>query len=114
LRLEEDVLYVREPLAFAFEDSLGWENGRMPGASADVQPPRIVQFRGQGRVVVRSLQPLFTLKLEPEATHIVDALALAGWIGRVQPRLLRTESGEPTPYVECTGEGMLLIEEPKG
>jgi uncharacterized protein (AIM24 family) len=113
LRLEEDVLYVREGYAFAFEDTLGWENGRMPGAAADVEPPRIVQFRGQGRVVLRSSTPLFALKLEPEASHIVDALALAGWIGRVQPRLLRTEQGEPTPYVECSGEGVLLIEAPR-
>jgi tetratricopeptide (TPR) repeat protein len=113
LRLEDDILYVRERHIFAFEDSLGWENGRMPGANADVEPPRVVQFRGQGRVVVRSAQPLFTLKLEAETSHIVDALALAGWIGRVQPRLLRTEQGEATPYVECSGEGVLLIEEPK-
>jgi Flp pilus assembly protein TadD/uncharacterized protein (AIM24 family) len=113
LRLEDDVLYVREPYAFAFEDSLGWENGRMPGAAANTEPPRIVQFRGQGRVVLRSQVPLFTLKLDPQTPHIVDALALAGWIGRVQPRLLRTEQGEPTPYVECSGEGVLLVEEPK-
>src|SRR5262249_27322569 len=109
LRLEEDILYVRERTVFAFEDSLGWGNGGRPGANADVEPPRVVQFRGQGRVVVRTAQPLFALKLEPEAAHIVDAVALAGWIGRVQPRLLRTETGEATPYVECNGEGVLLI-----
>ena len=59
LRLEDDIVYVREGHAFAFEDGLGWENGRMPGAGADVEPPRIVQFRGQGRIVLRSQRPLF-------------------------------------------------------
>ena len=113
LRLEDDILYLREAHAFAFEDTLGWENGRMPGAARDVGPPRIVQFRGQGRVVIRTAVPLFTLKLEPDASHIVDAVALAGWIGRVTPRLLSTEEGDPTPYVECTGEGVLLIEAPR-
>lgn len=114
LRLEDDVVYVREGHAFAFEETLAWENGRMPGAAADAQPPRVVQFRGQGRLVLRSPVPLFALKLEQEAAHIVDALALVGWIGRVQPRMLRTEQGEPTPYVECNGEGVLLVEEPRG
>ena len=113
LRLEDDIVYLKEGYAFAFEDSLGWENGRLPGAGGVVEPPRIVQFRGQGRIVVRSAFPLFTLKIEPDAPHIVDAQALAGWIGRVQPRLLRGESDEPTPYVECSGEGVLLIEEPR-
>ena len=112
LRLEDDIVYVRESVAFAFEASLAWENGRLPGAGPDVQPPRIVQFRGQGRLVLRSDRPLFSLKVEPDAQHIVDASTLVGWFGRVQPRLLRGEQGEPTPYIECSGEGMLLIEQP--
>jgi uncharacterized protein (AIM24 family) len=112
LRLEDDIVYVREGMAFAFETSLAWENGRMPGAGPDVLPPRIVQFRGQGRLVLRSERELFSLKVEPDAQHIVDAGSLVGWFGRVQPRLLRGEQGEPTPYVECNGEGMLLIEQP--
>jgi tetratricopeptide (TPR) repeat protein len=113
LRLEDDIVYVREPYAFAFEESLSWENGRLPGADENTEPPRVVQFRGQGRLVILTPVPLFSLKLEPDSGHIVDALALAGWIGRVRPRLLREASGEPTPYVECTGEGVLLIEAPR-
>ncbi len=112
LRLEDDIVYLRETYAFAFESSLAWENGRMPGAGADVLPPRIAQFRGQGRLVLRSERALFALKVEPESPHIVDANSLVGWFGRVQPKMLRGEQGEPTPYVECSGEGMLLIEQP--
>ena len=113
LRLEDDIVYVREQHAFSFDDSLAWENGRMPGAGADVMPPRLVQFRGQGSIVLRSERPLFTLKVDPNTPHIVEASNLAGWFGRVQPKLLRGENGEPTPYVECSGEGALLIEEPR-
>jgi hypothetical protein len=38
--------------------------------------------------------------------------ALLGWIGRVVPRQLKGSDGEPTPYIECTGEGALILEEP--
>ena len=113
LRLEDDIVYVREQNAFSFDDSLGWENGRMPGAGPDVMPPRLVQFRGQGSIVLRSERPLFTLKIDPNTPHIVETSALAGWFGRVLPKLMRGENGEPTPYVECSGEGALLIEEPR-
>jgi uncharacterized protein (AIM24 family) len=110
LQLSEDILYVREPQVYAFEDGLHWENGRVPGAELDAL--RVVQFRGSGRLVIRSGNALYTLKLEADATLFVDAAALIGWVGRVVPRVMRGESGEPTPYVECSGEGVLLIEEP--
>ena len=36
-----------------------------------------------------------------------------GWLGRVIPSLLTDENGLPTPYVECSGEGYLLVEPPR-
>ncbi|HEX2568457.1 MAG TPA: tetratricopeptide repeat protein, partial [Polyangia bacterium] len=46
LSLQNDILYLREPSVYAFEDSLHWENGRVPGG-AGWYP--LVQFRGSGR-----------------------------------------------------------------
>jgi uncharacterized protein (AIM24 family) len=95
---------------YAFEESVHWENGRVPGAPGD--GGRVVQFRGSGRLVLRTPRALFTVKIDPDAPLYVDGGALAGWIGRVVPRALHGEGGEPTPYVECSGEGVLILEEP--
>ena len=110
LSLAEDVVYMRETAVYAFEESLHWENGRVPGGGGDSM--RVVQFRGSGRVVFRTLRPSFTLKIEPDAPLFVDAGAVLGWIGRVVPRVLSGEGGQPTPYVEASGEGVLILEEP--
>jgi hypothetical protein len=72
----------------------------------------VVQFRGTGRIVMRSARPAFSLKIEPDSAMFVEATTLLGWIGRVVPRVLHGQDGEPTPYVECTGEGVLILEEP--
>jgi uncharacterized protein (AIM24 family) len=120
LSLADDILYLREGCVYAFEDTLHWENGRVPGskprtdetAPATDDTARVTQFRGQGRVVMRTLRETYTLKIEPDSSLYVDGGALAGWIGRVVPRQLQGEGGEPTPYVECSGEGVLILEEP--
>jgi hypothetical protein len=110
LQLADDIVYIREPSVFSFEETLHWENGRIPGGGPDAL--RVVQFRGTGRLVVRSLRAAFTLKIEPEAPLYIDSSALLGWIGRVVPRVLHGEDDQPTPYIECTGEGVLILEEP--
>jgi tetratricopeptide (TPR) repeat protein len=120
LGLADDIVYVREQAVFSFEESLHWENGRVPGsaprsdeaARVGDEAARVVQFRGTGRIVVRTQRTTFTLKIEPDSPLFVDGSALLGWIGRVVPRVLHGENGEPTPYVECTGEGVLILEEP--
>jgi uncharacterized protein (AIM24 family) len=109
LALADDILYVREPALFAFEESLAWESGRVPGGGVDGL--KVVQFRGTGRVVIRTARPIYTIKTEPEAPLYVEHSTLLGWIGRVVPRQLPGENG-PAPYVECSGEGVLILEEP--
>ncbi|HZS38772.1 MAG TPA: tetratricopeptide repeat protein [Polyangia bacterium] len=110
LALADDIVYVREQSLFAFEESLHWENGRVPGGGPDSM--RVVQFRGTGRLVARTERAAFTLKIEADAPLYVDSSTLLGWIGRVVPRVLHSEGGAPTPYIECTGEGVLILEEP--
>jgi uncharacterized protein (AIM24 family) len=112
LALADDILYVREPMLFAFEESLAWESGRIPGGTSPTGPDasRVVQFRGNGRVVLRTARRIYGLKTE-EAPLFVDHSTLIGWIGRVVPRQVQAEGG-PAPYIECSGEGVLLLEEP--
>jgi hypothetical protein len=110
LSLADDILYVREAGLYAFEETLHWENGRVPGGGPDAM--RVVQFRGTGRVVMRAARAAFSLKIEPDQPMFVESTALLGWIGRVVPRVLHGQDGEPTPYIECSGEGVLILEEP--
>lgn len=108
--LDQDILYLREDLVFAFEDQLRWENGHVPGSNSTI---RMVQFRGQGSVAFRSKRPLLAIKLASERVLHVDAMVLAGWIGRVIPRAVTPAAGgeQSTLFVECTGEGVLLVED---
>ncbi len=107
--LDDDILYVREDLVFAFEHTLRWENGNVPGLRGQLP---VVQFRGHGAMVLQLARPLTRIKLPPQGVLFADASRLAGWVGRVIPRAVVPPSGSPMGLmcVECTGEGVVLIE----
>jgi uncharacterized protein (AIM24 family) len=107
--LDDDILYLREDLVFAFEATLRWENGNVPGLRGKLH---VVQFRGDGALAMRLARPLVRVKLPPLGFLFVDADRLAGWIGRVIPRAVVPPSGGPmgAMCVECTGEGIVLVE----
>src|SRR5689334_14881954 len=106
---DDDILYLREDLVFAFESSLRWENGNVPGLRGRLP---VVQFRGDGALALRLERPLVRVKLPQQGVVFVDAERLAGWIGRVIPRAVVPPTGGPmgTMCVECTGEGVVLVE----
>ncbi|MCS6912991.1 MAG: tetratricopeptide repeat protein [Myxococcales bacterium] len=119
ISLSEEAVYLREACTFAFEESLHWENGRIPGsgpapghAGLPEALARMVQLRGTGQLVVRTERPLFTVRLAAGQMCFIEVEQLVGWTGRIIPSLLMGEDGSPTPYVECTGEGFLLVEPP--
>jgi len=107
--LDDDILYVREDLVFAFQSSLRWENGNVPGLRGRTP---VVQFRGDGAVALRVQKPLVRVKLPPNGVVFVDAKRIAGWIGRVIPRAVVPPQGGPMGDVciECTGEGIVLVD----
>jgi Tetratricopeptide repeat len=109
ITLDDDILYLREDLVFAFEASLRWENGNVPGLRGKLP---VVQFRGDGALALRLARPLVRIKLPAQGTVFVDAERLAGWIGRVIPRAVVPPPGGPlgAMCVECTGEGVVLVE----
>ncbi len=107
--LDDDIFYLREDLVFAFEASLRWENGNVPGLRGRLP---VVQFRGDGSVALRTAKPLVRVKLPAQGVLFVDATRIAGWIGRVIPRAVVPPSGGPMGgmCVECTGEGVVLVD----
>lgn len=107
--LDDDIFYLREDLVFAFEASLRWENGNVPGLRGRLP---VVQFRGDGAVALRTGKPLVRIKLPAQGVVFVEAARLAGWIGRVIPRAVMPAAGGPITgvCVECTGEGVILID----
>jgi hypothetical protein len=107
--LDDDIFYLREDLVFAFQDSLRWENGNVPGLRGRFP---VVQFRGDGAVALRSAEPMVRIKLPAQGVLFVDARRLAGWIGRVIPRAVVPPVGGPMGEVcvECTGEGVVLVD----
>jgi len=107
--LDDDILYLREDLVFAFQASLRWENGNVPGLRGKLP---VVQFRGNGALALRLVRPLVRVKLPAQGLVFIDAERLAGWIGRVIPRAVVPPPGGPlgTMCVECTGEGVVLVE----
>lgn len=113
VQLDDDVLYLREELVFAFQHDIRWEAGAVPGSRGQL---RMVQFRGAGALAIRTRRPLIAIKLVPPNAVLVDAGALAGWIGRIVPRACKPQlpanaSHLADLFLECTGEGVLLIEE---
>jgi len=107
--LDDDILYLREDLVFAFEASLRWENGNVPGLRGKLP---VVQFRGDGALALRLARPLVRVKLPAQGMVFIDAERLAGWIGRVIPRAVVPPPGGPlgAMCIECTGEGIVLVE----
>lgn len=107
--LDDDILYLREDLVFAFEHSLRWENGNVPGMRGRLP---VVQFRGDGEVALRMARPLVRVKIPLQGLLYIDAERIAGWVGRVIPRAVVPPSGGPlgAMCIECTGEGIVLIE----
>ncbi|MBP9088942.1 MAG: tetratricopeptide repeat protein [Kofleriaceae bacterium] len=104
--LDDDILYLREDLVYAFEGTLRWENGNVPGMRGQFA---VVQFRGDGAVALHG-RPLMRVKLSANAPCTVPVALLAGWIGRVVPRAVNAADGGPVTMVECSGEGVILLE----
>jgi hypothetical protein len=107
--LDDDIFYLREDLVFAFDATLRWENGNVPGLRGKLP---VVQFRGDGAVALRTGGPLIRVKLAPQGVVYINASRLAGWIGRVIPRAVVPPAHGPLGElcVECTGEGVVLVD----
>jgi uncharacterized protein (AIM24 family) len=113
LELGDEPAYFREETLFAFEESLLFENGRVPSrAGTDLH---LVHLRGHGRLLLCTLgQPRSAEVVRGEPLRIpMDQLV--GWHGpNIQPRLVPIceEAPELGVALELAGEGRALVDAP--
>jgi len=111
--LTEDVLYVREDRVLAFDGTLSWETGTVPGADL-----RMLQFRGRGIVALSLGEAPVAIKVTEDRPTLLAGARLVGWVGRLVPHgapLAGGADGETAPFqVVCQGEGVVLLDTPKG
>jgi uncharacterized protein (AIM24 family) len=110
LSLTEDVLYVREDRVLAFEGTLSWETGTVPGAEL-----RMLQFRGRGIVALSLGEEPVAIKVTEDRPTLLAATRLVGWVGRLVPHGAPVAGGADTaPFqVACQGEGVVLLDTQK-
>ena len=111
--LTEDVLYVREDRVLAFDGALSWETGTVPGAEV-----RMLQFRGRGIVALALGEAPVAIKVTEDRPTLLAGARLVGWVGRLVPHGAPVVGGtnmDATPFqVVCQGEGVVLLDTPKG
>lgn len=114
LELGDGAAYFVEDAVFAFEEALTFENGRLPGKSADLN---LLLLRGRGKVLLALDGPLRSLPVAADAPTVVAVERLVGWLGNLTPKRLAPlpdadgESGSQA--VELTGEGFALLTLPE-
>jgi len=110
--LTEDVLYVREDRVLAFDGTLSWETGTVPGADV-----RMLQFRGRGIVALALGEAPVAIKVTEDRPTLLTGLRLVGWVGRLVPHGAPVVTGtdlNAAPFqIICQGEGVVLLDTPK-
>ena len=113
LELGDEPAYFREETLFAFEETLMFENGRVPSRASD--DLHLVHLRGHGRLLLCTVgQPRSAEVIKGEPLRIpMDQLV--GWHGpNIQPRLVPIceEAPELGVALELAGEGRALVDAP--
>jgi uncharacterized protein (AIM24 family) len=106
-----DSAYLREETVFALENSLGFENGRLPAPfAADLD---LVHVRGKGVLLLRLDGPMHSLEVSLGRPVTVPLERLVGWQGHLTPRisaLLPDDDGRVHKAgLELSGEGFALL-----
>ena len=102
LTLDEDILYVREDRVLAFDGSVSWEAGRIPGDGL-----HMLQFRGRGQVVLQLTGMPAAIRISEDTPARVSRSALLGWVGRVVAHRPRRDG---PLQISCEGDGVMLLE----
>jgi uncharacterized protein (AIM24 family) len=107
--------YFREESLYAFEDTLLFENGRVPSRTGG--DLHLVHLRGRGQLLLLTLGTPRAIEVTKGVPVRVPMDQLVGWHGpAMQPRLLPLidEVPELGLALELTGEGTALIDAPEG
>lgn len=114
VELGNESAYLREECLFAFEESVSFENGRVPSAG-EGPGLDLVHLGGQGRVLLGLDGVLRSVAINHESPVTVPLSPLVGWQGKVMPRVVPWGEGGSEPSraaVELSGEGFALISLP--
>ncbi len=110
--LNEESAYFREDLVFAFQESIVFENGRVPSKIAP--DLHLVHLRGKGKVLLCLPAQLRSVAIATGFPCAVPLPVLVGWHGTLTPRVVGIpEESEGTtpivPTVELSGDGFALL-----
>ncbi len=117
LDLGAEAGYFREEVVFAFEETLVFENGRVPAKSAP--DLNLVHLRGRGRFLLQTQGEPAALEVTAQEPLWVPLEALVGWVGGLTPRVMflpespvGAEVAERlgTALVELSGDGQALVD----
>ncbi len=113
--LAEESAYFLEETVFAFEESVVFENGRVPSRIAP--DLHLVHLRGKGRVLLCVPTPARSVVITPGVGCAIPMAVLVGWHGSLTPKIVglpeERDGVATTPAVELTGEGYALMSAPK-
>ena len=109
LKLEEAPAYVREEHLLGFDLSLTFENGKL--SAGDTEAVRVVQLRGEGVVLLELAAPLGAIPVSASRPVTVRRDAIAGWLGRLVPRVLPAAEAPAGQrgLLSFVGEGTVLV-----
>jgi len=115
LELDDEAAYFREEVLFAFEESILFENGRVPAKSgADLH---LVHLRGRGKLLLVTYGVPQAAEVHKGEALRIPMDQLIGWHGPlIQPRLVSMveEAPELGVALELAGEGRALLDVPHG
>ncbi len=119
LDLAGEAGYFREDAVFAMEESVAYENGRVPSkVSPDLN---LVHLRGKGRFLLATGGDPVAVEVSAAAPVRVPVAALVGWVGALTPSVVGfveppsgagpAEAKAHGPaMVELAGEGRVLVD----
>jgi Tfp pilus assembly protein PilF/uncharacterized protein (AIM24 family) len=115
LELGDEPAYFREEILFAFEESLVFENGRVPSkVGTDLH---LVHLRGRGKLLLVTAGSPRSVEVNRGEPLRIPMDQLVGWHGPlIQPRLVPIveEAPELGVALELSGEGRALVDAPEG
>ena len=115
MELGDEPAYFREEGLFAFEESILFENGRVPSkGGADLH---LVHLRGHGKLLIVTHGVPRSVDVQRGEALRIPMDQLVGWHGPlIQPRLVPIveEAPELGVALELAGEGRALIDVPAG
>src|SRR5205823_3163744 len=115
LELGDEPAYFREETLFAFEESIVFENGRVPSRGG--YDLHLVHLRGRGKLLLVTVGTPMSVELGKGEPLRIPMDQLVGWHGPlIQPRIVPIVEQAPEMGValELSGEGRALVDAPDG